>query len=192
MGSLVYLKRALGHWNGYMWPWITLAAIVNGILIVLVTNSDTGIWGVYERVIEDESKSPQGVFYIVTFVYLGPLYNLYATIIAVKSAVEADDDYHFHREDLPHLPTPDPVVRKRFISTVSLISGMALLPFTFWLYSANLAVLWGHDVHLLLQPGTFVSLLTVAASFYAIARYFPGIREALFELENSISDRIPS
>ncbi len=184
------LARTFRHWVGYVWPWLFVALIINGVLILMVSSTDNGIWGFLDRASRDAGENPKGNVYVIAFVFLGPLYNLYATIIGIKSAVEADDDYRFEMREFTHLPEPNPKIQRLLKAGLSVALGFILLPFTFWLYTAQSSLLWGHEVSLFLQPGLLLSLGLILLSFVVVPRFFPGVAKFLFGMEEKISNRL--
>ena len=186
---MAYWKKSVGYWLGYVWPYLFVALIVNGLLVHLVAGDERGVLGVADYVMAKGSTG-KGNMYVLAFVLLGPLFNLYTTIIAIKSAVEADDDYHHYHDESPHLPLPLANTRKRFISVLSFGTGLLLLPFTFWLYTAHSQFLWGLNQPFVLQPGLWLSIALVVAGYVVIPRFLPSLATTLYDLESNISDKI--
>ena len=175
------------RWWGYMYSFFGVTAIINAVLVVVAAENSGGIAAAIRHVLQEPNT---GTPFVVLFLALGPLFNVYVAVVSAKQAVEADDDFfHFNDEfDLPVLPTP--AERKRLIFTLSMLTGLVLLPFTVWLYTATVDSLWRQDLPLYVQPGVIVSLVLVLSVYFLMPRLFPGAAQHLSEIEDVLTSRI--
>jgi hypothetical protein len=186
--QMAYWTKTLAHWWGYIGSYVIMAILGNALLVFFVAEDDHGLFGLADHVIS-ESGNPQSRYFLLALIFLGPLFNVYTTIVAIKSAGEADDDYHHSLSTLRHLPRPPAHARKRLIAILSFVPGLMLLPFTIWLYTAQVHWLWQIDVPFLVQPGLFLSIALILLAYTVVPKFFPQAVEVLYDLEDEVTDR---
>jgi len=185
---MAYWTKTLAHWWGYVNSYIIIAILGNALLAFLVAEDARGLLGLADYVMS-EPGNLKAQYFILSLIVLGPLFNVYTTVVAIKSAVEADDDYHHSLSTLRHLPQPPAHVRARLIAILSFVPGLMLLPFTIWLYTAQVYWLWQMDVPLFLQPGSFLSIALILLAYIVVPKCFPHAVEVLYDLEDVVTDR---
>ena len=68
--------------------------------------------------------------------------------------------------------------------------ALLLLPFTFWMYTAQVDWLWRSDNPVYAQLGTYIAIAAVVLVYAVVPKLFPSAVDAAFELEDKVTDRI--
>ena len=186
---MAYWLRTLGHWWEYVGTYFVISIIGTAILGFFVASDPDGLFGLAENA-RAEPSNPKGIALVLAIIFLGPLFNVYTAIIAAKCAIEADDDYHWSLKKLNHLPRPTEGSRKKFVALLTFFPGLLLLPFTFWMYTAQINWLWNDAEPAYMQFGIYASVLLVVLIYAVVPRVFPSAVDAAFELEDHVTEKI--
>ena len=185
--KMSYWSTTLERWWDYVWPYFVISIVGTIIFGFLIVDRPGAIYELGREILGDFRKGAPLAFAVIC---LGPLFNVYTTVISAKSAVEADDDYHFSLNELTHLPKPSEKSRKRLKATLTLAPALMLLPFTFWIYTAPINWLWMPAQPVYSQPGLFASLGLILLLYYFVPKVFPSAVDAAFDLEDRITERL--
>lgn len=179
-----YRFDVISRWWEYMFPLFGIALIINALLVFFIFDNPDGILGAINEHLERTSR---GSPLFVAFLVLGPLVNIYVSIVSAKQAIEADDDF-FHFKDQNDTPVlPSATERKRLIFALSILTGFVLLPFSFWLYTASLDPLWGLDQPFYAQPGVAAAIGVVFVVYFLVPKLFPSAARRLSEIEDAVT-----
>ena len=186
---MAYWLRTLAHWWEYVGTYVVISIIGTAILGYFVAGNPDGLFGLGEKAMA-EPGNPKSLSFVLALIFLGPLFNAYTAIIAAKCAIEADDDYHWSLKKLNHLPYPTTGSRKKLVAVLTFLPGLLLLPFTFWMYTAQIHWLWNDKTPAYMQPGTYASVLLVVLIYLVVPRVFPSAVDAAYELEEQVTEKI--
>ena len=98
--------------------------------------------------------------------------------------------YHWSLKKLTHLEPPTPGNRRLAIAVLTFVPALLLLPFTFWMYTAQVDWLWQPDNPVYTQIGTYVAVALVVLVYAVVPKFFPSAVDAAFELEDKVTDRM--
>ena len=187
---MIYVRRTLGYWFGYVWPVFFVALVVDGVLALLLSLTEgalvrtaLALWSLSTPGLGGWGPTP-----LAFCIPAAPLLNLYVAVVAAKSAIDADDDYHFYRDDERH-PLPTARTRKNLIMVLSFASAFVLLPFVVWAYTESSPWLWPDEGLLLTKPGILLSLVLTAVAYWLLVSRYPRVASTLAKLRAHITHR---
>ncbi len=179
-----YRFDMLGRWWEYMYPLLLIAAIINAGLVFFIIDQPNGILG---AITDHLDQTRRGSPLFVVFLVVGPLFNIYVSIVSAKQAIEADDDFFHFTEKPDFSKLPSASARKRQIFVLSILTGFLLLPFTFWCYTASLTALWGLEAPIYAQPGVAAAIGIVFAVYFIVPKIFPSAARRLSKIEDAVT-----
>ena len=186
-----YLARFVSGWWSYTWAYFLAATFINALLVSMYADANLkDIAAVFFDPDYHTTGTARGRWLSWMFMLFGPLTNLYFSIISARSAFEADDDiaHEAARSGTALMTGQKP--RAIAIFAASLISGIVLLPFTLWCYTAQVNWLWGQDGGFLKQPGLYMSLTLIVLAYAVLPSRFPGILRSLVRLQERVDDTL--
>ncbi len=167
-----------------MYPLFAIALIINICLVAFIIDIPDGIGGAIQRSIESGSR---GSVPYIAFLVLGPLFGVYVAVVSAKQAIEADDDFFHFKEEADTFVSPTAKQRRRMIFALSVSTGFALLPFTFWCYTASFDMLWDDARPFYAQPGIAASVGLVFALYFIAPKLFPSAARRLSKIEDAVT-----